>query len=211
MYVRAVDTDQGTGNRALDTLSIDQMFIRVSDPPTVPPDGDPSAMSATAVSASQIDLAWTDGTGNETGFELDRSPDGSAWTQLTVLGPDSTSFEDSGLDAETSYYYRVRAFNANGFSAYTSGNATTQVAPPLGLSAEGYKVKGRHHVDLSWPEFGAVDVYRDPAGGAGPIATGVSASTYTDNIGTKGAATYQHQVCEAGGTRVCSNITTTVF
>jgi hypothetical protein len=75
----------------------------------------------------------------------------------------------------------------------------------MSLSASGYKVKGKHHVALDWTGSTNVDVYRD-----GVKVYTASGSSHNDNIGSKGGATYDHQVCEAG-TAVCSNITTTVF
>jgi chitodextrinase len=211
IYVRVQDSDQGTGNRAKDTVFVDHLFIRVSDPPTDPPIGDPSELSATAASSSQINLSWIDGTSNETGFKIERSLDGSSWAEIDDIGPDSTSYSDSGLAANTPYYYQVRAYNPNGFSNYTGDSATTLPAQALSLEAAGYKVKGKHFVDLSWTAGGAVDIYRSPAGATTPLDTGVTQTTYTDDIGGKGGATYQHQVCEAGSTTVCSNITTTLF
>jgi hypothetical protein len=52
-----------------------------------------------------------------------------------------------------------------------------------------------------------VDIYRDGQ----QIASGVGGTSYDDNINLKGAGSYQHQVCVAGGTVSCSNTTTTVF
>ena len=53
-----------------------------SNPPTAP-----SALTATAASASQINLAWTDNSSDETGFKIERSTDGGAtWTQIATVG-----------------------------------------------------------------------------------------------------------------------------
>ena len=79
----------------------------------------------------------------------------------------------------------------------------------IGLSANGYKVKGQHTVDLTWPEdtSSSVDVYRN----------GVLIATvpkipgfYTDHIGAKGRRTYTYKVCEAG-TQNCYNEVTLRF
>ena len=56
---------------------------------------DPSALGATAVSASQVDLAWTDNSNNETGFDIDRSPGGTAtWAVIGNVGPGLGVFSD---------------------------------------------------------------------------------------------------------------------
>ncbi|NNK98890.1 MAG: hypothetical protein HKO88_07570 [Xanthomonadales bacterium] len=206
--IRVIDTDQGRGNREKNTVYVDHLYIQVGTPSSDPPIGDPSGLSAEAVSFNQIDLSWTDGTENETGFTLDRSLDNSNWDQLADLPAGSTGYTDSGLNAETTYYYRVQAYNPNGFSAYTSASATTPVEPAvtLVLSASGYKSKGKHGVNLSWTGSSDVDVYRDDE-----LQATVSGTAYDDFIGAKGGATYTHKVCQQGSTTVCSNVTTTVF
>lgn len=76
------------------------------------------------------------------------------------------------------------------------------------LTASGYKVKGVHHADLEWFDAPAnVDIYRDTE----KIVSGISLSTYTDNIGNKGAGSYTYKVCEAGSTTSCSNEATVNF
>jgi len=67
-------------------------------------------------------LAWTDNANNETGYTVERSPDGAAgWEVLTsTLGAGSTKYRDSGLSASTDYSYRVKATNASGDSAYSN-------------------------------------------------------------------------------------------
>jgi len=213
IVIRVRDTHQSAGDRNKSTLQVDHLYIQVGSPPSDPPDDDPTGMTAAMVSSSEIDLAWTDGTGNESGFSLERSTDQASWEEIADLPANSVSYNDSGLAASTPYFYRVSAYNINGSSAYASANATTDVEPPpaeLSLTANGYKDKGKHHVTLEWTGSDNVDVYRD---GTYQATIGTE-TTYDDNIGAKGGASYQHQVCEAGaelGSDRCSNTTTTVF
>ena len=94
------------------------------------PPAAPTGLTATAASSSQINLNWVDNAGNETGYRVERSPDGaSGWTTVATLAANTTSRSDSGLAASTPYYYRVAAFNSAGDSAFATANATTQ-APP---------------------------------------------------------------------------------
>ncbi len=88
----------------------------------------PSGLTATATSSTQINLAWTDNANNETGFKVERSTDNTNWTEIVGnLAANSTSYSATGLTASTLYYFRVRAYNAGGNSAYTSSaSATTQ-------------------------------------------------------------------------------------
>jgi hypothetical protein len=92
-----------------------------SPTPTSPPPAAPSGLTATAISRSRIDLAWTDNSGNETGFAIERSRDVSSWSQIATTGPNAVGYSNAtGLQPNKLYYYRVRAFNASGNSAYSN-------------------------------------------------------------------------------------------
>lgn len=83
-----------------------------TDPP--PPFPAPSGLTAAALpsSSSRIDLAWTDNTTTEDGFKVERSLDGVAFTVIATLPPNTQAYTDTGLFPSTTYYYRVKAFNA---------------------------------------------------------------------------------------------------
>jgi hypothetical protein len=84
----------------------------------------------------------------------------------------------------------------------------TPTPEPISLTARGYKVQGRHTVDLTWspPGSGNVDVYRNNA----LVATTLNDGFYTDSPGTRGHATYTYRVCNSG-TQTCSNNATVSF
>jgi carboxypeptidase T len=94
--------------------------------PTLP--AAPANLVATAVSKSQINLSWTDNADNETGFRIERCK-GSTCTnfvQITTVGANVTGYQNTGLTKNTTYRYRVRAYNASGNSAYSNiASATT--------------------------------------------------------------------------------------
>jgi hypothetical protein len=209
VIVRVIDSNQATGSRELNTVFVDHLYIQVGTPSTEPPNGDPSGLTSSLVSSSRIDLIWTDGSTNESGFTVDRSLDGSSWSEIADLPAGSESYSDTGLDPETHYFYRVRAYNLNDVSAYTEYDVTTDPAPALGLEASGYKVKGKHHVALTWSPSANVVIYRN-GNPLSPSVT-VNGTAYDDNIGTKGGATYTHKVCLVADSSICSNTTTSVF
>src|SRR4029453_15118229 len=66
---------------------------------------------------SQMLLRWRDRSTNEAGFVIERSIDGAAFSAVGEVGPNVTLFVDRGLDSATAYFYRVRRFNAAGYSA----------------------------------------------------------------------------------------------
>jgi Fibronectin type III domain len=82
------------------------------------PPAAPGSLTATALSDTQVRLAWSNVTG-ETGFYVWRSRDGRTWTRIATTAADATTFTDTGLRAKTLYYYRVQAFNAVGASAFS--------------------------------------------------------------------------------------------
>jgi hypothetical protein len=95
----------------------------------------PGNLSATAAAnqVNQIDLAWTDTSDDETSFKVERSPDGTTWSQIASLNANTTSFADAGLACGTTFHYRVRAANAAGNSAY-SNSANAAVAACTNLT-----------------------------------------------------------------------------
>ena len=93
------------------------------EPPTVP--ADPSGLSATTVSSSQINLSWSDNATDEDSYQVEQSLDGVNFSVIAVLSADSTSYSDTGLSASTQYSYRVNASNAAGDSGYSNVTSAT--------------------------------------------------------------------------------------
>lgn len=100
------------------------------------PDGDPTSLTATAISSSQINLTWLDNATNEAGYYIERSyPTASAFSTIASLAANSTSYSDTGLTPDRTYYYRVRAYTIDGYSAYSntaSDHTFAIVAPESG-------------------------------------------------------------------------------
>jgi subtilisin family serine protease len=102
-----------------------------------PPPSAPTNLTAAAVSSSQINLNWSDNSSNEDGFKIERCTGAVAtcvdanFAQISQIGANLGSFSNAGLSAQTTYTYRVRAFNSTGSSGYSNAiQATTSVAPP---------------------------------------------------------------------------------
>ncbi len=128
---------------------------------------------------------WIFGDGNSgSGISASNTyaSDGTYPVTLTVTGP-------GGSDSDTQNV------------TVTSGGGG------MSLSTNGYKVRGRHNVDLTWSGATTdVDVYRD----GNLIVTTANDGAYTDSTDNRGGATYVYQVCETG-TSICSNTSTVVF
>ena len=83
-------------------------------------------LSAQAVSADRIDLAWTDAADNETGFTIERAPAlAGPYLVIASAAANAGSFSDTGLAANSPYFYRVSATNAAGSSSSVEAHATT--------------------------------------------------------------------------------------
>jgi hypothetical protein len=167
---------------------------------TCPPPDAPTGLSATAASQTQIDLSWTDNSDNETGFKIERSPNGTTgWTQIGMVGADVTSYNDTGRTCSTAYYYRVRAYHTSyGDSSYSNtANTSTDICPPTGLSAT---AASQTQIDLSWTDNSGDEdgfkIERSPNGTSGwaQIGTvGADVTAYNDTGLTCGT-TYYYRV-----------------
>ncbi len=67
-----------------------------------------------------MDLSWTDNANNEIGFQIQRSPDGTAWTAIDSVPANVTAYTDNTTLPVSIYYYRVAAFNSTGLSGYSN-------------------------------------------------------------------------------------------
>ena len=102
-------------------------------PPIVP--AAPSNLSATAASTGSINLAWNDASNNESGFRIERKTGATgAYGEIATVPAGQASYTNTDLSAATIYFYRVRAYNTAGPSAYSNeASATTSSSlPPAG-------------------------------------------------------------------------------
>lgn len=87
----------------------------------------PNGLSAQAVSTTAIDLSWNDNSSNETGFRVQRT--GPSGTSEFTVGANVRNHRDSNLSPNTTYSYKVQAYNNVGPSAYSSAVSATTHAP----------------------------------------------------------------------------------
>jgi hypothetical protein len=89
----------------------------------------PSALSATAVSSSEVDLAWTNNSIYATGINVLRSTDGVNFTSLGTIDPSQVGYVDTNLLPNTHYWYEIAAVTPGSTSALVSADAYTVTAP----------------------------------------------------------------------------------
>ena len=175
---------------------------------TVP--GAPTGLTATASGTTTINLSWTApaSTGGSaiTGYKIEVSPNGTSnWTALVAnTASTTTTYEHSGLAADTTRHYRVSAINSVGTSTTSNvANATTNTAntapgAPTGLTAT---ASGTTTINLSWTA---------PASTGGSAITGYKievspngTSNWTALVANTASTTttYEHSGLAAGTTR----------
>jgi phage gp37-like protein len=124
MWVADLPPDQDGNPRANPPTIGAYEYTVISDPP-----GTPTGLTATPVATNQINLTWSDVT-QETGYELDRKTgSGGTWAQIATPAANATSYQDTGLTQETTYYYRIRATNSVGDSGNSDEANATTLAP----------------------------------------------------------------------------------
>lgn len=148
------------------TLPAQSITLLVVPPADLP---DPPAIAANASSISQVALTWTAVTG-AVSYDVQRSFNNSAFAPLVTVG--TTSHNDMGLAANTSYLYRVRANVPAGSTDYGAVDAaTTTIFTDTPLIA-GTSVKLVHFTQLRT----AVNAMR--------AAAGLPPQSFTDTLTT---------------------------
>ena len=91
------------------------MATPVNNGPDTQPPTQPGTLTATAVSGSEVDLAWGASSDNVgvSGYQLERCQGNGCNNFTQIATPTGTSYKDTGLSPSTSYSYRVRASDAH--------------------------------------------------------------------------------------------------
>ncbi|MCF7929353.1 MAG: fibronectin type III domain-containing protein [Spirochaetales bacterium] len=137
-------------NSAGESAWTEEVSATTNPPPTTTPEA-PSDLTANTQNADQIYLSWSDNSDNEEAFELIRKK-GAEGSYITVdnnIPAETLEYQDTDLDPETVYYYRVRAKNSAGESNWSNeaNGETTSPAEPSILTA---MAQNEDRIDLSW-------------------------------------------------------------
>jgi hypothetical protein len=177
----------------------------------------PGTPSAAIVSTTQIALSWTDNSNNETNFQVWRSVNGAAATQVGTVnrnaalgaatGGVAVTYNDTAVTLGNTYDYYVVAANGNK-SSIASGTVNVPFALPtaptaLAQPAIGILSANRASVTLNWPAAASGATYTvrriTPAalgGGTTTLLANTTATTFVDmggnGTGVRRSATAQY-------------------
>jgi alpha-tubulin suppressor-like RCC1 family protein len=109
----------------------------------------PSNLIATAASETKINLSWTDQSNIESGFKIERKISAAGgYDYLTSVGAGVTTLSNNALTPGTTYFYRVRATNSAGDSAFSN---EASVTTPSGTVNQGPSVNAGSNQTITLP------------------------------------------------------------
>ena len=177
--------------------------LSAGGPPPLPPAA-PGNLTANASVCDQINLGWQDNSENEDGFKIERSLSSVDFGQIDTVGPDVASYSDTTVAENTTYYYRVRAYNVGGNSEYSGiVSSTTPFCPseppatPTSLTA---RARGKDKIALKWKDNSnnedTFNIYKGLSPTSLSLLETVEANTtsYLDS-GLAPKTTYYYKVC----------------
>ena len=160
----------------------------------------PSGVTARAVSSSSITISWSYGH-DWYSFGVYRSS--SASGSYSYIGMAyTTTYTDTGLSANTTYYYKVSANNSNGESpksshaSATTNSSSNSGAPgaPSGVYAQAFS---SNEIYISWNWVSGAEfyyVYRSSSASGYYTFIGFADSAYFYDDGVSANTTYYYKV-----------------
>jgi hypothetical protein len=186
----------------------------------------PGTVTVTPVSYKKLNISWVDSVNNETGFEIYRSASATGtYGIIATTGSNVTSYTDSTVSANTSYFYMLKAINNYGSSAFTAYDSAktpsvpSKPAAPSVLTATA--VSGKR-INLQWKDNStdeaAFDVYRSAGTNANYVliaslaANSTTQATFADS-GLFANAKYYYKVHAKndGGANASNQVTATTL
>jgi Fibronectin type III domain len=165
----------------------------------------PSALTATAISGTRIDLSWTDNSNNETGFSIElcagpaQSCADSDFGEIDTVAPGVTTYSDVGLVPNTTYSYRVRAFNDVGDSAAAGPATATTLAQANLLQNPSFEIANGDGRPDVWTTVGAFsrssEVVRSGSFAGKHFATTNAQYTVRQIVGVNAGSSHRFSGC----------------
>ena len=168
----------------------------------------PSGLTITSLLANRVSLSWSDNSGNETGFKIQRKQGATGtWVDIKTTAANVTSYTDNDtvLRDGTLYYYRVSATNAAGDSAFSNeASGTTPLAKPTSATATAVSSS---RINLTWVDNSASETgykIERKTTSTGTYAqidqVGANVQSYSDTNGLVPNTRYYYRVRATNGT-----------
>lgn len=94
----------------------------------------PTNLTVTNQETQSISVSWTDNAKDEQGYIIEYSTDNKTFTEAGRVGANTTAFTATNLQKDKTYYFRVKAYGADGLESVYSNVLTTETkgdpAPP---------------------------------------------------------------------------------
>jgi hypothetical protein len=113
----------------------------------------PSMLHSTEYTVTNISISWNDNSTNESGFEVWRKKSvDSVYSKVINTSTNSNRFNDLSIAPSMQYNYQVRAYNSDGFSAYSNVLQVTTpfLAPPVAPSMLHNTGNTEKSISISW-------------------------------------------------------------
>jgi subtilase family serine protease len=88
----------------------------------------PTNVTARAVASGWVLVNWSAASTNQSGFLIERSTNGGAWTVVGAVAANVSFFDDMRAARGNTYAYRVAAYNSVGVSNYSAGTISVRPA-----------------------------------------------------------------------------------
>jgi hypothetical protein len=168
----------------------------------------PSGLAITSLLTNKVSLSWTDNSGDESGFKIQRKTGiTGTYAQIKQTGANVTTYtdNDTALRDGTLYYYRVSATNAAGDSAFSNeASGTTPLAKPTSATATAVSSS---QINLTWvdnssSETGYLIERKTTVNGtyAQIAQVGANVQSYSDTNGLSPNTKYYYRVRATNGT-----------
>jgi fibronectin type 3 domain-containing protein len=168
----------------------------------------PSNLTITSLLSNKVTLSWSDNSGNESGFKIQRKKGTTGtYADIKTTAANRTSYtdNDSALRDGTLYYYRVCATNTAGDSAFSNqASGTTPLTKPTSATATAVSSS---RIDLTWIDNSAsetgykIERKRTSAGTYTQIdQVGANVQSYSDTNGLDPNTRYYYRVRATNGT-----------
>jgi hypothetical protein len=165
----------------------------------------PTSLSAKPKSSTQITIGWRDNSTDETGFKIEKKTgacdSANSWAQIATKASNTTSYNVTNLTPNTSYSFRVRAYQSSSNSNYSNCVTAKTSAAGTPPAPTNFKAKSASStkVNLTWSDNSTNEtgfkIYRKAGAGAWALLTTTAAyiKNFSDTAATNNTTTTTYQ------------------